>query len=1476
MTAWQGGAQPALVFLPGITYFEDRIGGPGLTQMARRMLIFLCCLAGVLPLLAQPAQYRFAQLSSKDGLSHNQVNCFFKDHRGFMWFGTMSGLNRYDGYQFRTYIHNAMDSTSIQDDYIAAIWEGPERNLWIETRQGISVFNPRTEKFHNKSYELLARMQLPTFGLKGILPLGNAYWFYFADGLFAQVRPGKPPRQFRVSVPVSGATPKPALTKVLADSKGNLWAVFESGAFCRVDSSTGAVSQWRTDIHQAHNLRSGYCSFYVDHDDELWIFASGRFPGVYYFKPTINQLTHLSTAAAQGRLSNNVVNGVVQDEQARIWIATDHGGVNLLDKQTMGTVVLRNNPDNDQSIAQNSLSSIFEDDLGMLWLGTYKHGISYYRESQIKFPLVRHEPSNPASLGFDDINKFAEDRKGNIWIGTNGGGLIYFDRAAQRFTPYVHQPGNPNSLAADVVVSLCVDRKDRLWIGTYYGGLNCFDGKRFTHYRHNDKDTNSLSDNSVWEIFEDKGGQLWVGTLEGGLERFDEATGRFIHHRSDMPGSIRSNYISSIVEDRHRNLWIATSNGIDIRNPADGRFTHLDMASSGLSNDNVISLYADSRGLIWAGTRDGLNLYDPRQKRFQVFRTTEGLPSNTILEILEDDEANIWVSTPGGLSAITPAGSFHTGYTIRCKNYDEADGLQGKQFNENAAMRTRSGELMFGGANGFNLFKPSQIRLNRHIPSIVFTGFHLFNQPLEAGKETDGHVVLPQAITETREINLKHRENIFSIEFAALNYENNHKAQYAYQLEGFNKTWLYTDGRQRKITYTNLDPGTYVFRVKASNDDGIWNEEGNSLTIHIHPPFWKTPLAYLCYLVFAVGLLLLGRHLVIRSTRQKFAIEEERRQSQRLHELDLMKIKFFTNVSHEFKTPLSLILTPAEKLEAEAKDPVQRRQFGMIHRNARRLLHMVNQLLDFRKMEEQEMHIHPAPGDFVRFVRELSLAFNDMSEKKAIRFSVDTDPDSLPALFDHEKIERILFNLLSNAFKFTPAHGTVSVTLRTHPGSTDNQALVEIKVADSGVGISPEAKEKVFGLFFQQDNHGHLVNQGSGLGLYITREFVDLLGGHIDLESEEGAGSCFTVLLPIELVDVEPGHVQAASNDRAGNISRPSMPAVETGVEDLPQQAVSALTPLPQQDTPALASVPEQDAPALTSLPEMDTPAQASLPEQSPAASPRQTPLTPAGKRKIILVEDNDDFREYLRESLESVYDVLEAADGKAGWQKTLSAHPDLVVSDVNMPVMNGIDLCRKIRQDPRTARIPVILLTAATDDALQIDGLNTGASDYLTKPFNMEILQSRIHNILEQQETLRREYSRQVETRVSALELPSAAEKFMAEALQVVAKNVSNAEFSVEELSRAMCMSRVALYKKLFTLSGRTPIEFIRKVRLEHAAQLLEKTDKTIAEIAYESGFNNPKYFSRYFKEQYHMLPSAYQAAAKEKSPTSTQESLP
>lgn len=1367
-----------------------------------RLLIWITGLLLPLFVIAQSDRYNFSKLDIYNGLSHNQVNAILKDADGFLWFGTMSGLNRYDGYSCKIFSNKRNDSFSLVDNFVLSLFELPDGKMWVSTRSGPCIYDPRTEKFDADYGRYLTSLGLPSGAISSIVK-GNdgRYWFLY-DGLdlYQYRSTDKKIKPFRRN---EQDNPAERISAIKETKDGNLWLVYQNGSLRKYDIASERIVFSSNALQKVNKGNNPY-NLFIDNDGDIWLWCFAF--GVFLFHPQDNSVRQFNEGTSPSKLNSNLVSYVVQDNNGLIWIATDHGGVTVIDKRNnFLTTYLLNDPKDPKSLSQNSITSAYKDNNGIIWLGTYKQGVNYLNGDIVQFPHYHHQESNAKSLPYDDVNRFVEDRSGNIWIGTNGGGLIYFDRKNNTFKQYLHDPDNKNSLSNNVIVSLWIDREDVLWIGTYFGGLNSFDGRKFTHYRHNDNDPSSLSNDNVWEIFEDREQHLWVGTLGGGLDLFNRKTNGFEHFqfRQGKPGPLPANYISAILQDKKGNLWIGTDNGVAVfdKNRRTPSFYQHTTDKNSLSNNNVICFLEDSRGRMWIGTREGLNLFNDQTKSFQIFTTSDGLPDNLILNVLEDNHQTLWLSTPNGLcNAIPEQKENRTVFSII--NYDEVNNLQNHEFNDNAALKTRSGELIFGGPSGFNIIDPSKTRKSVYQPKIVFTGLQILNDNVEPGELINNRILLQQALPRLQRIELKYKENVFSIEFSSLDFAHSNRDKYAYTLEGFNSDWLYADGDHRRATYTNLDPGHYIFKVKVLKRDGNWSDI-QSLEIRIEPPFWRTPVAYILYILIATALLLLVRRITLDRIHMRFEVRQQRREAERAHAIEQLKTKFFTNVSHEFRTPLSLIIAPLDRIIKQTTDEEQKKQLNLIQRNAKRLLNLVNQLLDFRKMEVQEVKLHPSIGDIIRFSKDISQSFMDIAEKKRIQFSFSANIDSLEIYFDKDKIEKILFNLLSNAFKYTHDNGSVSISLvYKPPADTDGDGTLAIEVKDTGIGIPADQHEKIFERFFQTDVPESMVNQGTGIGLAITKEFVKLHNGIITVKSEPENGACFTVLLP------------------AKKISEPSTRTTSN--------------PIPVEETD-----------------------QVILEESKKSGK----------KRTIMIVEDNEDLRFYLKDNLKGQYHVEEAANGKEGWEKIKLLNPDLVVSDIMMPLMDGVELARKIKTEMLTAHIPVILLTAMGSEEKQLEGLKAGVNDYITKPFTFEILASRIRNLIAQQTLLQKRFQKQIEVNPAEVTVTSVDEKFLQQALNVVEKQIDNPDFSVEDLSRDMHMSRVTLYRKVLSLTGKTPIEFIRSIRLKRAAQLLKKSGMTVSEIAYEVGFNNPKHFTKFFKEEFKVTPSQYVASKKDES---------
>lgn len=1377
-----------------------------------KILLLIVFLFALIDIAASQSSPNFTALTTKNGLSSNMVSAILKDRNGLMWFGTSDGLDKFDGTNFTVYYHNTKNATSIPSNDILSMCEDRSGRIWIGTGSGGIVYYDRQhdsfirynvkDKLWPNSDRAYIRSMCEDH--KGNLWIGtneggirilNLHDLKVSKVLFNYIKAGQP-NSF-------------AILTMFEDSRHRMWIGTNYGLYLYNWNSGKFTFFYHSDKDSTSLSSSIIKSLTEDTHGNLWI---GTMGGLNLLKPdgkSFRKFMHSEKTA--GSISNDNIYVVAPAMNDKLWLGTE-GGLNIFDLQKLTAVAIVPNRRNVFSLTDKSVRSIYIDNKGLFWLGTYQGGVNKYDKNLALFNLKQSNPFDPNGLSAPVVTSFAEYTNGNIFIGTDGGGLQLFNRKSELLQHYDIRSSIKKSGRDLTILSLKLDKTGKLWIGTYHDGLFRFEPStgRYRQFLAGNR-PEDINQNDIFCIEEDRRGNIWIGTNGNGINVYDPESQTFTKYNGPLhhPGIIdfpANGFIRSITETKQGDIWIGSfGSGISIFHPSDKTLSAYDKSNNNLSDDAVLSTFQDRRGDMWVGTNGGgLNLFDKQNKKFISYSEKDGLPNGIIFKILQDDSGLLWLTTDKGISSFDPA-------TKRIKNFTGYNGAQESPFVFGAGLYSKAGELYFGGQEGFNYFNPSLLPSNRYIPSVLLTDLKVSNLtilPRENGP-------INEQIGIAKEIRLDYGQN-FSISYVALNYTSPQQSLYSYKLIGYDKDWNYV-GTSKTANYTNLDPGSYVFQVRASNNEGLWNNQVTSIRIHILPPIWRTAYAYICYSLLIIGAFFYVRNRSMRKIKMQFAVEQEknrgklmiqqeRHEAERLHELDLLKIKFLTNLSHEFRTPISLILAPADKLLSMLKEEVTSKEVHVIKRNAKRLLNLVNQLLDFRKMEEHELKLNLASGDLIALIKEAVSSFQDLSEKKRIDLQFESERNNLYASFDHDKVERIVFNLLSNAFKFTYEGGSVKVHLFiTEDTGKKERQLLCLKVSDTGIGIPPEKQKKIFERFFQHDNAVDILNQGSGIGLSITREFVELHGGSIKIESTPSKGSTFIVYLPVISID---NLIEASSA--------------------------------------SIANAPEEE--------EMDN--HISIPD---SAEQHEELLSPVLMPTILLVEDNDDFRFYLKDNLKAYYQIIEAANGKDGWQKTLSSHPQLIVSDISMPVMNGIELCKKIKSDKRTSHIPLILLTAITGEEDQIKGLETGANDYMTKPFSFEILNAKIKNLLLFNKKLKDTYSKQIQVTGEEIKIESEDARLLNDIVRYIEDKMNDPELSVEELSKHVCMSRGSLYHKLLELTGLSPVEYIRAVKLDRAATLLEKSDYNVTQVGYMTGFGTPSYFSRMFKSRFQMLPSEY-----------------
>ncbi|MFZ0280108.1 MAG: two-component regulator propeller domain-containing protein, partial [Bacteroidales bacterium] len=1193
------------------------------------------------------------------------------------------------------------------------------------------------------------------------------------------------------------------ITAITRDNSGSFWIGTNNGFILRHKDGSDSFEKYKS--YQEGLERNGIITrLFADKNNNLWV---GDINGLSLFDIETGSWNREFQVNSGTDFRKLQITGIDQDPDGQIWISTDGKGIFVINPSGFSHYNISNLPYVSGTLSSNGITSLFCDKSGIVWIGTSKKGVDFYKKGIRKFRIFRNYPKDDNSLIYNDVDCMAEDSKGNLWIGTNGGGLNYYDRKANKFTGFVSKPGSKNSLSSNIIVSLFEDSEKKIWIGTYLGGLNCYDPStgEFTVYRYSGSDSTSISDDRIWSICEDSNRNIWIATLTNGLNRFDRNTGKFERYNTQN-SPICFNYLNSISVDKNDNLWISSANGLIFFNPSQNRancFFNNPETSNSLSDNQVISTFTDSRGMFWVCTNNGLNLMDRVNGTFRVFREADGLPSSSVLRILEDINSDLWISTKNGISKLEVIRSDEGNpLSFRFINYGISDGLQGKEFTETAAFATRDGEIWFGGPEGLNAFYPEEITSDKTPSELIFTDLRIFNKKINYGETVNNRVLLEKPVFNTDKITLKYKENSFTIDFVVLNYFYPEKNRYLYHLQGFNDKWISTEGNENFATFSNLNNGTYTLMVKAANPDGIWNDKPLEIIIKVLPPLWKSTFAYCLYTILILSMLALLRYLILYRERLNIKIEQEQIESQHLHELDSLKIRFFTNISHEFRTPITLILSPVEKLLNRWKGAPEEKHLKLIQQNAKRLLLMVNQLLDFRRMEVQGFNYNPSYGNIISFICDVTESFTDLSEQKQIKLAFRTDLPEVNTWFDRNKLEKIIFNLLSNAFKFTPSGGSITVSVSVlneevliNSNGNNNVSKVRITVEDTGIGIPADKIDKLFSYFYQVNSP--FDDQGTGLGLALVKEFVNLHNGEVKVESRPGKGSCFTVSLPLR-VDASFNFVLHVTRD-----------------SEMQVQSV----------------VTEQESRGHDN----------------------------GRKYKILVAEDNDDLRFYIKDNLHHHYDIFEASNGEEALGIVLKEVPDLIISDILMPVMDGKELCRKVKTDKKLNHIPFIFITARAGEKDLLECLDLGADDFIPKPFSFPVLEAKITNFLCLTKNMRHSHLKNALVEPNKIDILSLDEQFLQKALGLVEKNISRVDYTVEELSSDLGISRTLFYKKILAMTGKPPLEFIRILRLKRAAQLLLKSQLNVSEVAFKVGYNDPKYFRKHFKNEFGVLPSRY-----------------
>lgn len=1489
--------------------------------MAKRILYLIVCLLCTFAASAQPDCF-FTHYSSEDGLSQNTVMGILQDSRGNMWFSTWDGINRFDGYSFKTYKARLDNRIALTNNRIDQMYEDKYGFLWLLTYDNhVYRFNPRTEIFE----------QVPSEDGEGsaaavtsicILPGGSVWlltekegairvvtspdtylltteWYSVKTGLFPAVRVHEVYEDLSghewmltnnglgMIKPDAGKKAPASFFVETAEKEGGAGQPFyacreqedeiffgsENGRVWRYQKQTGqfhllqlpATSKivsvkelnaremlfvtatdgffvYRFDTKTTEHYNASRLpdapvhSVYVDKYTEVW-FEQHISGTVAHFNPQTRVLkTETIAVEPTSTDRSRPAFHVHEDIHGMVWVHPYGGGFSYFDREHNCLHPFHNSLANGNWRFSNKIHSAFSDRQGDLWMCTHSKGLEKVTFRPPQFKMITPVPHHYESLS-NEVRGLCEDKEHNLWVGLKDGKLRVYDKNRTE-RGYLTEAGTISHTGTPMrgnVYYILQDSKGNLWIATKGDGLVKAEPQgnaryRLTRYQHRKDDIYSLSDDNVYCVYEDTRGRIWVATFAGGVNYMAHDEGGkeiFVNHRNNLKGYPIDNCYKArfITGDGEGHIWIGTTVGAlmvdeNFRTPEEAVFRHFVRVpedAHSLSNNDVHWIISTRNKELYLATFGGglnklMSLDRNGNARFKSYSVQDGLPSDVLLSIREDSKDNLWMSTENGISKFIPSEE-------KFENYDDKGISFRVRFSEAASACTSLGNILFGASNGIFMFNPDSIRKSSYVPPIVLSGLLISNEDVMPGSGS----VLKQSLDDTHKLELSHRENIFTIQYAALDYSAPYEIQYAYILEGFEKAWNYV-GKQRTATYTNLPKGHYVFKVRSTNADGVWTENTRTLDIEVLPSFWETPFAYFLYVLFVLLVIITAVYILFTIYRLKHKVSMEQQMTD-------MKLRFFTDISHELRTPLTLISGPVEYvLENTPLPDDAREQLQVVERNTNRMLRLINQILDFRKIQNRKMKMQVQRINVVAFTRKIMESFDAMAEEHRIDFLFETEKDELWLWVDADKYEKIVFNLLSNAFKYTPNDKMITVFIH------EDEKSVSVGVQDQGIGIAESKKKSIF-VRFENLVDRNLFNQSStGIGLSLVKELVEMHKAVISVDSKLGTGSCFKV-------DFLKGKEH-----------------YDDSVEFL------------QDDAAVGMEVVEHVA-------EVDNMVHSQEKEEEEMQEEESEETGTAGGT-MLLVEDNSELRLFLRSIFASEYRVVEAVDGVQGLSKALKFLPDIIISDVMMPEKDGISMTRDLRADMTTSHIPVVLLTAKTAIESKLEGLEYGADDYITKPFSATYLKARVKNLLMQRRKLQDLYRADLMSAGSAVPASAVEEteeqkapemspndrKFMDKLLELMEKNMDNGDLVVDDLVQELAVSRSVFFKKLKTLTGLAPIEFIKEMRINRAVQLIETGEYSMTQISYMVGINDPRYFSKCFKLKMGMTPTEYRDKAVKK----------
>lgn len=1333
-------------------------------------------------------------------LSSSLITAIYQDSRNYIWIATENGLNKFDGVRFTIYKSVKGDPTTLNNNYVRSLFEDSKGRFWVGCINALHLYNRVTDTF--SLVQLFQNDSLITPHITSIIESkqGDIWMTTSGSGV---IRIGQDDEKFRVDNQLSERLSSRHLTVVYQDSRGNFWFASENQGINFYNPRSNQVTIFRAPLHIGCNQISAICE-----DSEGNLFVGTLTKGVFRF----NFESGRFESVTYPRQANLSVKSLITDDNNRLLVGTDGLGIKVYNRYRK---ILEDYPVHAAPFDLSSMKvhALCQDRVGNLWIGLFQKGVFLDPESPNRFNYWGYKSFNKNIIGSGCVMALLKDNNGVLWVGTDNDGIYSIDRNHQskHFKPRGNRQSAPNT-----VLSIIDDHQGHLWLGTYLSGLVSLNKStgEFTYFDHPEAglDDVNTSRNKVFSLAKDAEGYLWVGTSGAGIFVFDPRRKQYIRNYSqNAPHGLRipNNWINAITIDSKGVVWAGTFNGVVSIHPEKNQINHFNSDKNRLPGDVVYSIAEDSRGYIWIGTTEGLARYDRNTSQSTLFTTANGLSSNVISAILEDEQGNLWISTHSGISKfVTNENKFI--------NYYALDGLQGNEFSMGAAFEAMDGTMYFGGINGVTSFLPSEINDKRIPLNLYLTALFVLDRKVYSGRSISGFQYFKGFIADADTIRLEANDNMFALEFSTFDFGFSERVQYRYLLEGLNNQWMTTEQGISRINFTNLNYGTYTLRIKAMIYDNFSEEK--QITLIVLPPWYLTWLAKLFYVVLFILFVFGVLQYIINNIKHR----NEMLRQKHAEQINEAKLQFFMNVSHEIRTPMSLIISPLEKLISENKDQDKHKVLLLMYRNAQRILTLINQMMDVRKIDKGLMTVNFRETDMVGFIDDIMQIFEYQAKKRNIKFVFNHTDRELRVWVDMHNFDKVLVNILSNAFKFTPQDGEISITLQTGIDEHESGPLkhyFEIVISDTGIGIDEDKIEKIFERFYQINQHEHS-GFGTGIGLHLARSLVTLQHGKLYARNRTyNGGTDFIIRMPLSNTHLEWNDQRTDSE---------------------------ATTPRVHPDS--------------------------FLVDVNNSTESEQVKHRSKTNYTILVVDDEDDIRHYLRDELSKRYKVVVASNGKDALRYILLEKPNLVICDVMMPELDGISLTKKIKSNVNINHIPVILLTAKAADEDKLEGLESGADAYVAKPFNVELLKVRISNLLDNRERLEQKPSDLTANKamIKPVVLKSSDQILYEKIIKIINENISDPDLNVEFLANGVGMSRVHMHRKLKELTNQSARDFIRNIRLKQAADLLSGQKLSVSEVVYALGFTNLSHFSNTFREFYGMSPREY--AEKHRNETSQQ----